>query len=279
MNTVPFSYVVLRYSHDPAAGESLNVGVVLFCPTRNYIGLRFEHRYERLSSAFSNFRGDHYRHTLQRFEKVVRAESSLQNASQISLLRREETTLHAFVSGAWPESDLSFRFSSVRSGITENPSQELELIFDRFVTSQCHKEKYERRDDNDVWTVYRRSLLGAAVRVEPTTIRTPEFDYHFERAFKNGRWHILEAVSLDYAKADQLRERATSVLGLGSALARNSDIAKVYLLLGRPKDSGQASAYARAKTLMDRIPLEHELVEEESADQFAHRVAKIANTH
>jgi len=279
MNAVPFSYVVLQYSHDPAAGESLNIGVVLFCPARNYINLRFEHRYERLSSAFSNFRGDHYRHTLQRFEKAVKAESYLQNAAQISLMRREETTLHSFVSGAWPETDLSFRFSQVRSGITDNPPRELELTFDRFVASQCHREKYERRNDADVWTVYRKSLLNASVQVEPTTIKTPEFDYRFERAFRNGRWHILEPVSLDYAKADQLRERATSVLGLGSALARNSDIAKVYLLLGRPSDSGHASAYAKAKSLMDRMPLDHELVEEESAEQFAHRVAMIANAH
>ena len=39
-DTVPFSYAILRAVPDVERGECLNVGVVLFCRQRGYLGVR-----------------------------------------------------------------------------------------------------------------------------------------------------------------------------------------------------------------------------------------------
>src|SRR5258705_13521255 len=71
MNSTPYTYSVIRYLHDPSTGEMLNIGVILCAPNDRAIEARLEYRYERLSAAFVEFDGDHYRRTLHQFNGVL----------------------------------------------------------------------------------------------------------------------------------------------------------------------------------------------------------------
>jgi hypothetical protein len=71
MSAIPYTYSVIRYVHDPAVGETLNVGVVLYAPSVPYVGARLDHHYERLTHAFAEFDGDHYRKTVRQFEATI----------------------------------------------------------------------------------------------------------------------------------------------------------------------------------------------------------------
>jgi hypothetical protein len=54
-----YTFSVVRCLHDPTVGKMLNIGVVLRATHTTYVGVKFDHHYERLSSAFANFDGDH----------------------------------------------------------------------------------------------------------------------------------------------------------------------------------------------------------------------------
>jgi hypothetical protein len=60
VNSMDTSYTVLKYRHDAAAGEVLNIGVVLYAPETGQVGALFSPRYGRLSEAFAGFDGDLY---------------------------------------------------------------------------------------------------------------------------------------------------------------------------------------------------------------------------
>jgi hypothetical protein len=51
---VPCQAIVVRYVHDIAVGESLNVGVALLCPARDFSGARFLDRWTRVTGAFQD---------------------------------------------------------------------------------------------------------------------------------------------------------------------------------------------------------------------------------
>jgi hypothetical protein len=51
--------------YDFAAGEMLNVGVLLYAPSARYFGFRLEPQFNRLSEAFSSFDGHQYRRMAQ----------------------------------------------------------------------------------------------------------------------------------------------------------------------------------------------------------------------
>ena len=71
MTKVPYTFAVIRYVHDRAAGEVLNIGVLVYAPSAHFIGVRAEPRFERLSRAFERFDGDGYRRTLRRLDNSV----------------------------------------------------------------------------------------------------------------------------------------------------------------------------------------------------------------
>jgi len=281
MSAAAFAYSVLRYSHDPVAGEHLNIGVALFCSQLKFVDVKFEYRYERLSAAFANFNGDHYRRTISRFEAALDRQRDNWLKGQMSLFSNAESNLDlpAILHSIWPDSGLSFHSSEVLGGITAEPVEELHHAFERFVTSQYERDKQERRSNEEVWAVYRQALSETVVlsKLQPKMIVTPDFQYEFPHALKNGKWHLLEPVSFDYSRAETLQERATKYLGIGTALRESEDIGKLYLLLGRPRVAAYSVAYDKAKHLLTRMPIPHELVEEDDASSFARDLARIAS--
>jgi len=281
MNIQPYEYAVLKYVHDPVAGECLNVGVVLISPQQEvFFDGRFEQKYSRLSGVFSHFNGEYFRQFVSRVHRQV--EQIAKEINGAPLLGASSILLEQHLKELLPDSGMSFRFSEVRAGITENPAEELSHLFFRYVTSQYEKEISTHRDDEAVWNTFRTPLKAHNVlsRLQEKTFAKDDFEHTFNRAFKNGKWHVLESVTFDYVRAEQLTEKATRYIGLATALQNNPEMGKLYLLLGRPVHESNIKHYERAKRLLSKhLPVEHVLVEESDAVELAVSVAKFMEEH
>ncbi len=273
MNTIPYTYQAVRYVHDPAAGEALNVGVVVYArDVAPHVFVRFEHRYERLSAVFASFDGDHYRQTLRSFEAAVDSlRGQWADATTIPGLADLPADAGAMVSRLWPDQGLSYQTGPLMAGITDDPVAALDALFQRLVLSQAPAPRPERRSDEDVWQNYQPRLARhAIVRVlKPKLFQMPDFEIEFPHAFRNERWHALQPLSLDYQRRDTIQAAATRWLGNAVALQANPEMGKLYVLLGQPRLDAHRPAYTKAKNLLHKMPIEHELVEEDEAEEFA----------
>lgn len=280
MNATPYTYCIVRYVHDPTAGEALNIGVLLYAPSVPYVAARLDHRYARLSETFAEFDGESFRRTLQGLHAAIKQFKERWSGSFPALrdLPPDAGTLGTQI---WPDADLSFRFGPTLAGVSRDLEETLQHLFVRFVTSQHAQPREERRSDRDVWAVYQRPLSLKAVKaaLQPKTIKTPEFEMEFDHAFKNGRWHVLQPISMDYVKAETIQSKASRWLGNAMALHGHPDLEKLYLLLGRPRLASQRQAYERAKALLNKIPVAHEIIEETEAEAFAERIAGYMSAH
>jgi hypothetical protein len=275
----PYDYAVVKYVHDPAAGECLNIGIVLFAPGQSFLRVKFDHKYQRLSDAFSGFDGEHYRRFIYRIESVV---EKLSKEIVAGGLFEKTFELRPLLHEIFPDTGMSFQTGPIMAGITHDAEAEVEHIFSRLVTSQYEKEQVSNRDDEAVWDVFRAPLKKYHIleRLQPKTFNAGDLEYAFSRAFKNERWHVLQSASFDYVRADSLKDKATTYLGIGTALARNSEMGKLYLLLGRPTRGAHLKQYESAKRLLsDHLQIDHELVEEDSAEQLAASVAEVMKQH
>src|SRR5258708_37790657 len=120
MSTIPYTYSVIRYAHDPGTGEVLNIGVMLCAPTLRLVETRFEYRYERLSEAFIGFDGDHYRRSIRHFGRVVDILRERLAAPQLFDVWDIEADVRSITGEIWPDQDLSFQVSAVMAGITDD---------------------------------------------------------------------------------------------------------------------------------------------------------------
>lgn len=282
MSMQPFEYAVLRYVHDPVANECLNIGIVAF--SRGAAGVffdsRFEQRYGRLSEAFSGFNGENFRLFVSRIQRHVEHECTKLNES--ALFQPDTASLDERLNRIIPDRGMSFKFGEIGTGITEDPAAELGHLFNRFVTSQYERSQPDNRNDEAVWNTFRAPLKAHRVldKLVEKTFTADEFEFTFPHAFKNGKWHVLESASFDYVRAEQVKQKATNYLGIGSALSRNTEIGKMYLLLGKPTRESHLEQYERAKRLLsEHLQIEHVLIEEQDADELAAGVAEFMKDH
>lgn len=274
MKQLQYTFSVIRYVHDPVAGEQLNVGILLCGAEEPFLGLMLEYHYERLSSTFVDFDGEHYKRVLRQLETAV---ANLGKRPTGSLIQLDEplADVGQVIALLMPDRDTSIQFGTMLAGITDDLDRELKHIYRRMVSSQYETHKGEKRTDEEVWRVYQSSLMRQHVfsRLKPKVFSTEDYTLKFDHAFKNERWHVLEPVSLDYVRPEGLQDRATKILGQATALEDNPEIGKMYLLLGPPKKKEHQAAYTKAKHLLEKIPIEHELIEESQADRFAREIA------
>jgi hypothetical protein len=278
-----YTYVVIRYVHDRAAGESLNVGVLLYSAAARYVAVQVEPRFERLSRAFAGFDGDSYRSTLHRLSEAVRAMRTTLNSGTLVFDEplRDATEV---LKDIWPDAGLGFHAGAMMSGVTSDPlPRVLSELFARMVSSQIPgRADAERRSDEEVWAgVYQTAMRRERIshHLTPRTFEAPEFEIRFDHTFQNKLWHVVQPVTMDFVRADSLQEKATRWLGNATALKGHPRLGKLYVLLGEPRLEVHRSAYDKAKNLLHKMPVKHEIVEEREADSFARELADYMRQH
>jgi hypothetical protein len=279
---VSYDYCVLRYSQDRAGGEALNVGVVLYCRQMAFVGVEIQRHIQRLSQAFSRFDADGYRRAVNwlsdSIEAWQRRIESRRSEGQLVLVETvpPPDDLTTLLRDAIPDNGLSLFAGSLLCGVTDDPGAELSRLFDRFVVSQYEENRRPKRDDKQVWQAYQDVLRRENVtsRLGPKTFVVNDFEYKFEHAFKNGTWHALQPVSMDYAERDGIKRRVDNLLGEAQVLSKRSELGKLYLLLGKPAEQSHLPAYEKAvRILRDDIVVDHEIVEEEQKEEFGRKLA------
>lgn len=264
-----YTYCIVRYVHDTAADEVMNVGVLVYAPSVKYFGLRLEQRYARLSEAFSGFDGVLYRRALDQLDNSLSKIWRDLSTDSLGLFELPKD-VYGLASKVWQDSELCLRLGPTLAGVTNNLEDTLEDIFYRMVTSQYKRPQHEHRSDEDIWAKFSSSMSRDVKQIlQEKVLHTEDFELKFDHAFMNGRWHFLQPVTFDYSRTESIQEKAARWLGRGTLLRDSPEVAKIYLLLGSPSSVENGSVYNKAKNILHRLPVNKILVEEHEAEDFA----------
>lgn len=270
MSKHPYSYVVLRYVADAGAGEGLNVGVVVYSQQRQFLRLQVDSRYERLSQTFAGFNGTSFRRAVANLLIVFRgAEKSFEKQPLFVNDRSFTDWLTALV----PDTGASLSFTPPRHGLASDLDRELALLFDRMVESQkAQADERPRRDDAQVWRGCAGKIpLAVSTHITRKSFATSSVKMDFEHAVKNGRWHVIQPVSMDFKRADSMQRKASLWVGTVVGLREAEDLGSIIFLMGKPSP-GHRRAYERAKALLNHVPGDHEIIEEQETDKLNRRL-------
>lgn len=281
---IHYTYTILRYVHDPAAGEAVNIGLLFYAPEARYVRFLHETRYGHLSKLFSGFQFEEYNKFLTWFSAAVERFQASLNQSQAQLFTLDDLPADAgvFARHLVPDQGLSFQFGTTGAGLTRRVNATTESLFHRFVTSQRPGDATrKRRDDDDVWAAYQGIFQRHAITrvLHPHTVNTSGFEIPFEHAFQNEKWHAIKPMSFDYQESSTIRERAAQWMGYGVALQENPEFSKLYLILGKPGLAAHVRDYIRAKTYLSKMPIDPEIIEEDGVEDFARDLAAYMRKH
>ncbi len=123
----PFTYLILRVVPSVERGESLNVGVVLFCRQRGFLGARVELDPARLNVLAPSVDADEVAEHLAALVRIAEGDAG---AGPIAALDQSER--FGWLSA--PSSTI-VQPSEVHTGLCEDPAQTLDALFERLVAA------------------------------------------------------------------------------------------------------------------------------------------------
>jgi len=275
-----YTFTVLRYVHDITTGEFVNVGVALYAPEVKYLGAICTPRYGRLSKVFLDIDGDHFRSLMRFIQGCFEEQSEKLRQSVLSFIDVPQSVME-IARSILPPDDSSLQWSEAGGGITDDPSTTLEGLYDRMVQRYEEKAKLPSRDDEEVWRHYKRELEVRHVlaHLRPKRIIAKDDDYEFQHARENKLWHLYEPMSFDLLQAYSIVDKANRWLGRGFNLKDSPDRFKLYILLGEPRDERLMSAFAKAKNILNKMPVEKDFVSEHEAADFSEELASDIAEH
>lgn len=260
MNT--YEYTVVRYAPRRSTGEQLNIGVILRWPDGR-IDSKFEERYGRLAETFKGTDGDGYRSLIRRFKHALDRISQ----DKPTLIPHEHASLQQCMQYVLPDNGLSVFYSPIIHGVSLHPEHELACLFDELVAVDAPQpEQRARRDDAEVFKSV-DTALTPVLRAHLTeyTLEVQGLEVRFRHAYRNGKVHVIEPISLDYADVGQMTERVEKAVGRGLMADRDDQIGSLTYVIGKARLENVARHAEEATTLLHDARKQSVLREENAA--------------
>lgn len=265
---VAYTYTVLRYVHDIATGEFVNVGVVLYAPSLRALKFKFRNSYSRIKRVFPDLDSKSFKSSLREIQEALEKKNS-------DLLRssREPQSANALdlAASVLILDDSSLQWSPLGCGVTKSLADELDALFYRLVGKYDEKGGWEKRKDDDVWKSFSRAIIDYQIlnKFEEKKISSDGDEVEFKHALRNGLWHCVAPISFDLSSSDSIIEKAHRWLGQVNSVANSKERFAVYFLVGSPVDESLVDAYSRALKILSKSPRNCEVYEEADAPKLS----------
>jgi hypothetical protein len=271
-----YTFSILRYIHDVATEEFVNIGVALYAPEVRFLGVACMSTYSRLSNFFGGIEGEHFKRMMRHISAGI--EELAERLRTELPFEKLPADIRGWVDQVLPPDDSSLQFSPARGGITEDPQATLEELYERFVERYSRRIQPPSRSDEEVLKVFRDELAQRRVlaRLRPKKIASSDYEHEFPLAWKNEIWHTSEALSFDLASSGHVLEKANQWLGRALNLSESQEQFKLYLLLGKPRQERLMPSFVKAQNILHKMFCAHEFIREDAAAGFAAYVERRA---
>lgn len=272
-----YSFSILRYVHDVVAGEFLNVGVVLHARTPQTLKVATRESLGRVGQAFPDINRPAFLYELRTVSEGI---DELAKEVENGLTFDDRLDARGYALRVLPDDDSSLQWSPAGYGITSDVDRTMQRLIERYVT-QYDTAAERRRTDSEIWRQVRRKLAerGVEVPFEERQVAGPLDSIVFQTAWKNGSWHAYEALSLDLADGNDIKDKARRWRGhLDAVAADNNETLRLHFLTGRPRNASLVPAYETAKKILEGAPYASEVVDEENADDLVDSIERAVRT-
>jgi len=269
-----FQFAVLRYIHDLTTGEFLNVGLALYSKPDNYLRVKLLPKYSRITNTFPGADGEFYRRYINHLQFKFNGLSQQIENAQASLFGDWPDHIEKLLHQVLPVDDSSVQFGPVQGGVSEDLKVVFDDLYSQLVERYIAEDEKRYRSDDEVWFTYSRIFRAHHILnlLKPKIIQTKRDEFEFDHAWKNGKWNLLQPLSFDLMHPTTIRRKAKTWLGTVIELEHNTEWARLYFLLGKPKDDQAklAKAYGDAKDIIhDNLGDKRiTIIEEDAADDF-----------
>jgi len=213
MNFSKGYYSLIQYCPDPGRQEAANIGVLLFCPDRDFLSVRMSNDNARVRQFFG-CESKHWRQ-INLFKAGI-VERFSREARQIKSLDQ----LQDFID---QQANL-IRITDPRPMRVTAPEANLEKLFDQLVGKDASRTT-RKRFSTVVAERFNRNDLKPKLK-EDIPVELPDFpkkQVRFPFGFQNGNFNVIQPVSFTTDSSDDSVDRACRLGAEGDSLANYCD--------------------------------------------------------
>ena len=271
-----YSFTILRYVHDVVAGESLNVGVVMYVSSGGQLLVKTQRSMGRLRQTF---RGIDQRVFRGMMSSVERGISLLAKELAAAPLTEGNLDVLKCVRRVLPDDDSALQWSAAGWGLSADVTETMDHLFERYVTRHdgAIVKEERRRTDDDIRREFMKLLIesGTKIPFEQKQVRGDQDEITFKTAWKNGRWHAYEPISLDLVDENRIKDKARRWRGhLAAVKVGSTDDVKLHFLTRGPRDETLKAAYETAKMILLGSPFAPALIEQRETPSLVEQIKK-----
>lgn len=273
-----YSFSVLRYVHDPVTQEFINIGIAVYSREAGFLRAICTTHYARITRMFVKIDGNRFRQLTRHIQEQV---SAIGQSLPTELPFEPGPAIEHLLARVLPPDDSSVQFSHAGVGLSHDLEKTATELFSRYVEQYAPISGSSRRDDEDVWRSFKEPLERHHItpRLSPKRIVAPNYEYEFQRAWKNEVWHLYEPVSFDMVDGGSIVEKANRWVGRATSLSDSSESFHIHLLLGEPQDTRLSDTFVKAQNILGKMPGNKELVLESEAEAFAEELEREVKAH
>ena len=274
-----YSFSVLRYVHDPLTQEFVNIGVAVYSQQAGFLRAICTPHYGRITQSFTKIDGNRFRQLTRYIQEQVNA---IGERLQGELPFEPGRTIEQLLGRVLPPDDSSIQFSSPAGvGLSLDLDKTLGELFDRYCERYAIRPGAARRDDDDVWRVFREPLEKRQLteHLRPKRIVGADYEYEFQHTWKNEIVHAYEPVSFDLVEGGSIVDKAVRWVGRAASLYDSGDRFQIHMLLGEPQDEGLRGAFGKARNILNKMSGLKEFVREHEAEAFADELQREVGSH
>lgn len=267
-----YQFALLRYVHNSASAEFVNVGAVMWLADDRRLLHRVNDRYGRLSAFFQEFDGAGYRQMIRQLDARFRhASDELSGAVQPSLFGPQPPDkLEEILERLVGDDASCFQYSSIMAGIAPDPDARFAHIFAEFIERHESPGPRQRRDEMEIWTGVETRLRDRKLtpRLQSgVEVRGPHYSYRFRTGWMNGKVQVLEPISFDYLNGVELIEKANTWSGRMLNLSRGTVEFQLTAVVALPQRGDLQAAYEQARVILSEAPCVRQVVPEQEMDR------------
>ena len=265
---ITYDYQILRYRHDRATGEFINVGIVAFDPVQQSIKVYTVTKYGRITDFFPEVNGVEVRKAIRRLHQRL----STYDVGRLSV----GDHLIQITNKVLPPDDSALYFTPMRRAIDISLEEASRDLAERHLYRYEKRDTTDRYDDKAVWlkryvTYFREA--GIAKRLYRSQVKTTTDTLDFDHTFQNGALHIYEPLSLDLKSVDAAKNKIYRWSGKVKGLHASDERIHLTFLSHLPDRHQDLLPMLKSYLDQDTDRIEIDIV---TSDSEAERVARAA---
>ena len=277
MTRTKYQYQIIRFIPNRVIGEFVNVGIIMYEPTQQFLASRVISKYGRLNQFFPGINGSDIVNTLKLIKESV---DQIAHEFDNHLPFDRPSSLEQITDRILPKDDSALIFTEIKTGI----AIELESAFDKLTKSLIHyaKDNVPYLTDKDVWSKYYRPFFdqyGIADRLRKKVIKTDADEISFEHAYKNGHWNCLESANFELKTKDSIENKVFKIIGKLDALSKSTEPLE-YHVLAHLSGKVELDSYIRLKLNQHSIgKVSINLIEHNKVEDYVKQVKSVLDEH